>query len=131
MHWFVIFNTKFIIFNTKPIIFNTKSIILNAKFIILIQVAENLQLIATVIYWVTRAAMSQAFPGLTALHSGDSVVLKQLARDKNQVHVLKELQRIGWIDEQRDFLVRTHRKSHHNLVSGDVFDRLVWVFSVR
>merc|ERR1711988_282108 len=35
------------------------------------QAKENLQLIATVIYWVTRAAMAQAFPGLTTLHSGD------------------------------------------------------------
>jgi hypothetical protein len=69
------------------------------------QTTENLQLVATVIYWVTRAAMSQAFPGLTTLHSGDSAILKNLASDKAQGHVLKELQRIGWIDEQRDVLL--------------------------
>jgi hypothetical protein len=69
------------------------------------QIKENLQLIATVIYWVTRAAMSQAFPGLSTLHSGDSAILKMLASDKAQGHVLKELTRIGWIDEQKDVLL--------------------------
>ena len=65
------------------------------------QIKDNLQLVATVIYWVTRAAMSQAFPGLSTLHSGDSAILKVLASDKAQGHVLKELLRIGWIDEQK------------------------------
>ena len=49
--------------------------------------------------------MSQAFPGLSTLHSGDSAILKMLASDKAQGHVLKELQRIGWIDEQKDLLL--------------------------
>ena len=70
------------------------------------QVKENLQLIATVIYWVSRAAMSQAFPGLSTLHSGDSAILKVLASDKAQGHVLKELTRIGWIHEQKDLLLQ-------------------------
>ena len=69
------------------------------------QIKENLQLVATVIYWVTRAAMSQAFPGLSTLHSGDSAILKMLASDKAQGHVLKELLRIGWIDEQKYLLL--------------------------
>ena len=63
---------------------------------------------ATVVYWVTRAAMAKAFAGTkpNQLQNGDAKVIKLgLMSDKALGHVLKELQRIGWIEEQKDALL--------------------------
>ena len=60
------------------------------------------------VYGVTRAAMAKAFAGTkpNQLQNGDAKVIKLgLMSDKALGHVLKELQRIGWIEEQKDALL--------------------------
>ena len=65
--------------------------------------AANKMYVATVIYWVTRAAMTKAFPGVGegSLQAGDKKVKEKLASDQEQSHVLKEFWRIGWMAEQK------------------------------
>ena len=69
--------------------------------------ASNRALLGTVIYWVTRAAFTKAFPGLPegSLQAGDKHIKEQLVHDDELSHVLKELWRIGWMRAQRDLLL--------------------------
>ena len=65
--------------------------------------SANLQMVATVIYWVVRAAMARTIPGapLHTLHAGDLKLKSRLVPDDDdeQQLVLAELWRIGWMDQ--------------------------------
>ena len=75
---------------------------------------ENGKMLATVIYWVARAAISPESEGeASRLPDGDGRVLGETYEDREYGHVFKELRRTGWIDQQRERLCEICDKVWH------------------
>ena len=75
---------------------------------------ENGKMLATVIYWVARAAINPESEGeASRLPDGDGRVLGETYEDREYGHVFKELRRTGWIDQQRERLCEICDKVWH------------------
>ena len=80
---------------------------------------DNGKMLATVIYWVARAAISPESEGeASRLPDGDGRVLGETYEDREYGHVFKELRRTGWIDQQRERLCEICDKGYFKGLGG-------------